>query len=682
MKSTSNAAEEMNATSVVARNDGCDVALLSITPFDRLVLFTVTGQTTVADIAVSIGVGQDEALRSVQRLVDAGAMSMVVPKPAPSEAPQPTRTWTEQETPRVTLLSIPRVADRAKFTGGPVEQFVFSQIDGALAVADLGAVTGLSEAEVLRIVMLLVDAGAVAVEEAAPRSFGRGSVEPSTATYSLVSERPARPKKKRSSSHMKAAKKAPSSARQRAVKKHPSTPRQQVVSLADGARSSTPPKDAGADATDLSADLQRKIQEMALQMDELDHYSLLGVAYTASAKQIREGYYQRVSLFHPDKYFGKRLGPFKPKLERIFARVSDAFETLNDEDRRARYDATLRDAGRLSMLPPMPGTALDSLAPESSAAPSSTPPTQPGRASPPSKPPVETSRKASTPPASIAPPRSSPPAARVPSGPPVVAKAAPSAVPPPAAPTSARPQAAAPAPPVQGAARVASAPPVQAAPRSGPPLRASGAPEGAARTSGAPAQPSLPPTGDPNALKRMYELRRSQVAKSKAAKFVEAAEEALAKKDVVAAGNLYQIALAWAEEPEVEKHVREAFERVRVPMGEASLARARELENAAQWGTAAMAYQRAYEATHNPEHAERAAHAFLRDGKDIRKAVRLGEEAVTKGGGRSAFRVTLAEVYRAAGLSKRATSELERALAADPKNLRAASLLRQWQAES
>ncbi|HEY1960333.1 MAG TPA: hypothetical protein VGH28_32205, partial [Polyangiaceae bacterium] len=47
------------------------------------------------------------------------------------------------------------------------------------------------------------------------------------------------------------------------------------------------------------------------------------------------------SVHHPDRFFRKRLGSFKQKMEAVFSRVTEAHDTLTDKARRADYDAYL-----------------------------------------------------------------------------------------------------------------------------------------------------------------------------------------------------------------------------------------------------------------------------------------------------------------------------------------------------
>src|SRR5690606_6038657 len=85
-------------------------------------------------------------------------------------------------------------------------------------------------------------------------------------------------------------------------------------------------------------------------LEELTHYQLLGVAPDAEKKTIKAAYYEVVNVFHPDRYFGKQLGGFKPKLERVFARMTEAHEVLTRTTTRAEYDAYLVTQRRTNQL--------------------------------------------------------------------------------------------------------------------------------------------------------------------------------------------------------------------------------------------------------------------------------------------------------------------------------------------
>jgi curved DNA-binding protein CbpA len=77
----------------------------------------------------------------------------------------------------------------------------------------------------------------------------------------------------------------------------------------------------------------------------LTYYELLDTPINADAKTVRRAYHRISKEFHPDRYYGKNLGPFKARLEEIFQRIKDAFAVLGDEDKAAAYGATLRGGG-------------------------------------------------------------------------------------------------------------------------------------------------------------------------------------------------------------------------------------------------------------------------------------------------------------------------------------------------
>ncbi len=75
---------------------------------------------------------------------------------------------------------------------------------------------------------------------------------------------------------------------------------------------------------------ERKIDGMA---DKRDYYELLGIVRTASKDEIKSAYRTLAKKFHPD------LNKDNPKLaEEKFKEISEAYEVLIDDNKRARYD--------------------------------------------------------------------------------------------------------------------------------------------------------------------------------------------------------------------------------------------------------------------------------------------------------------------------------------------------------
>ena len=76
----------------------------------------------------------------------------------------------------------------------------------------------------------------------------------------------------------------------------------------------------GPDELDLSAVQRERIDEVFREQKTMGLYDLLDVARAADKKAIKRAYFERANELHPDGFFRKRLGSFKPKMEAVFGR--------------------------------------------------------------------------------------------------------------------------------------------------------------------------------------------------------------------------------------------------------------------------------------------------------------------------------------------------------------------------
>ena len=94
---------------------------------------------------------------------------------------------------------------------------------------------------------------------------------------------------------------------------------------------------------DLSSAVQRRILEFECELGRPAH-QLLGLAQGADAREIKRAYFKLSREFHPDRYFRKQLGDYGDRLDRIFKRIVEAYETLcvesaGDHPTRCALDA-------------------------------------------------------------------------------------------------------------------------------------------------------------------------------------------------------------------------------------------------------------------------------------------------------------------------------------------------------
>jgi curved DNA-binding protein CbpA len=96
------------------------------------------------------------------------------------------------------------------------------------------------------------------------------------------------------------------------------------------------PTDLSEDV-DLDVDRRKEILYLAAHVDGWTHWQVLGLKWDAASSEARDAYREKAKIFHPDRYQGRRVGSFRPRLERIFRRLTEARDALSDEPSRAAY---------------------------------------------------------------------------------------------------------------------------------------------------------------------------------------------------------------------------------------------------------------------------------------------------------------------------------------------------------
>jgi len=86
------------------------------------------------------------------------------------------------------------------------------------------------------------------------------------------------------------------------------------------------------------------------RLGELSPYDLLGVPHDADRKALKRGYFNASKEFHPDRYYGKDIGPYRQFLADLFAQTKRGFEALMamDDKKRAEFNALLEKRARLA----------------------------------------------------------------------------------------------------------------------------------------------------------------------------------------------------------------------------------------------------------------------------------------------------------------------------------------------
>lgn len=471
--------------------------------------------------------------------------------------------------------------------------------------------------------------------------------------------------------------------------------------LSAGRRRPTLPQSELDEEVEIEPERRRRILELYYALDDASHYELLGVEPSAEKKAIKDSYNELVKLVHPDMYFRKNIGSYKTKLELIFQRITEAQETLTRNQTRRDYDAELarkKPARKPSSAHHAVTTQQAATTTHSANLPVSKPASIP-------PPPLAASRSSAP---SIASPVTPTPRPSAPAPRPLT----PAIAPPP--PISSTP------PPSGGAARPAASsippgtsttPPVSAAPPGFPQepssaVRRSEPPSEdrrrmlASRLSGkwaaakTPSQPpekgaSIPPEPRPppdpqaaasarDSLRRMAISHQVEQQRGQRDRYVAAARECMERGDPVGAANALRLALtsdpgnealqAQLDEWSAKAAAAQVEHYLKLGASEAELGR---------WREAARAYTRAATGRPDaPDILDKAAHALVQAGGDLHLAADLARRAVGLREGEVRFRVTLVEVYLAAGLGLNARRELAEAARIEPANTRVKALLK------
>jgi curved DNA-binding protein CbpA len=510
---------------------------------------------------------------------------------------------------------------------GPMEAFVLSRVDGKATESDIALVTGMSAAEVTSALLRLASLGAITYGDADARSSPHATAKVASGPAPRVD----------------------------------SQPRVVTPPLVEApAAPEYDPAELEAPA-DLDEDKKRLILDTFYGLEKRNHYELLRVPQAAGKKVVKKAYYDLVAAFHPDKYFGKSLGAFKPKLEKIFQRITEAHDTLTRLEQRVEYDRYLESQQATRALDAVQSevgkSSLDEIRKEieREARLAATLDAQ------------ATSGAAKAGVAPLQEPPSSPRAA------PVIPQAG--AVP--------RISSFPPATPADPGHRSSNGTAPEVRPRPAPTLderrRALARKLGGSVPPPPRNQSSVPPaavaTGPSarelagEALKRRYEARLKQALKERIQRYILQAEQSAASKNFVAAANSMRVALSLApDDPEVAARFEDIDRQASAALADQYLEQARYDERRGHLLEAVQAYERVLRGRPSANVYERAAHCLLEARGDAKRAGEFARKAVELAPNETAYRITLARVYARAGMEQSAQGELERARALAPED--------------
>jgi curved DNA-binding protein CbpA len=413
---------------------------------------------------------------------------------------------------------------------------------------------------------------------------------------------------------------------------------------------------------ELDVDHQREIHDLHGRLEDLDLYAILGVARGADKKTVKRAYFERTARFHPDRFFRKKLGPFKMQMEAVFGRMTLAHDTLTNADRRAEYDAYLSSKDKSRTIERRLADAVEEVR----------------RAE-------EIALASDAPGAFPAEPATSAKGEARPSSPPSAPSASNRFGPEPTTSTGGAP----PSAPRKANAGGAT-PSNDFLPQSRRELlarRLMGAP-GATSQGRQPAVTAAARVATPgtairadeavDALKRRYEEKVSQARALQAKKYVQEGLDARGRGDWVAAAHALKVALTFEpDNGELTSTYEEAQKNADKLLVDQYVKQAEYEERNERWADAAKSWHRVAEARQTDATSfEHAARCLMKADGNLHEAATLGQKAVQLAPKSARARVALANVYLAAGLAKNAKRELEAAAQLAPDDASVQALLK------
>ena len=86
---------------------------------------------------------------------------------------------------------------------------------------------------------------------------------------------------------------------------------------------------------------KRRVLAMRRTIGRADFFELFDLGRDANNRQLKRAYFRLSKEFHPDRFYGKRLGPFEGWMAEVFEHLTNAFEVLSHPSKRDDYIARL-----------------------------------------------------------------------------------------------------------------------------------------------------------------------------------------------------------------------------------------------------------------------------------------------------------------------------------------------------
>ena len=89
---------------------------------------------------------------------------------------------------------------------------------------------------------------------------------------------------------------------------------------------------------------RERIIKRAEEIDGLDYFQMLSIRPDAPTTEVQKSFFHLAKTWHPDK-LPAQLADVRDQCHKVFARLSEAHQTLTDVQRRQNYETLVKEGG-------------------------------------------------------------------------------------------------------------------------------------------------------------------------------------------------------------------------------------------------------------------------------------------------------------------------------------------------
>lgn len=92
------------------------------------------------------------------------------------------------------------------------------------------------------------------------------------------------------------------------------------------------------------------LKQLSVTIDGLDYYQILNLPQDCTPVDIKQAYYGQARSLHPDKFYQLPDADLRAAVNKIYKRVTEAYNTLRDGPKRKLYTTSINGPERVQKL--------------------------------------------------------------------------------------------------------------------------------------------------------------------------------------------------------------------------------------------------------------------------------------------------------------------------------------------